>query len=78
MNGPRGTGAMERVAREQKETLINTLADKPPEVITYAMWCAFYDTAQAIAKADFLSHIDSVVKKYPAMTYSMIKELKDI
>lgn len=29
-------------------------------------------------KANFLSHIDSVVKKYPAMTYSMIKELKDI
>lgn len=29
-------------------------------------------------KADFLSHIDSVVEKYPAFTVSMIKALKEI
>lgn len=37
-----------------------------------------YLSGKADAKKAFLSHIDSVVKKYPAMTYSMIKELKDI
>lgn len=37
-----------------------------------------YKQGKADAKKDFLSHIDSVVKKYPAMTYSMIKELKDL
>ena len=39
---------------------------------------AYWKETVEIIEEAFLSHIDSVVKKYPAMTYSMIKELKDI
>jgi hypothetical protein len=39
---------------------------------------AYWKETVEIIEEAFLSHIDSVAKKYPAMTYSMIKELKDI
>lgn len=70
MNGPRGTGAMERAPDEWKT--------KPLTELEIAIYDQGLEAGRIIAKADFLSHIDSVVKKYPAMTYSMIKELKDI
>jgi len=54
-------------------TMTESLTELEVEIYKQA-----YSRGQADAKADFLSHIDSVVKKYPAMTYSMIKELKDI
>lgn len=54
-------------------TMTESLTELEVEIYKQA-----YSRGQADAKADFLSHIDAVVKLYPAFTYSMIEALKKI